>query len=65
MKNNFIELTNTDDQNVFVNILNILWIEPSDDNETMISLNINGKNDFPYILYVKENYHTIKNMIIS
>jgi len=62
MKNNFIELTNSDNQKVLVNILNISWIIP-DKNTTIIFMNFVGRNNFALPIVVKEEYSLIKQLI--
>ena len=57
----FIEVTNYDDEKLFVNIDNILWIKPYDEeNGTIIYVPVRGKNDYPISLAVKESYEDIK-----
>lgn len=51
----FIEVTNYDDEKIFVNIDNILWVESSEDNASVIRLAIRGNNDYPLGLFVKES----------
>lgn len=66
MKNGFIELTNDQGNNVYVNTSNILWFE-KDDDLTMISVSIprgNGSN-FPFTLFVKNSYEDVKHMIMD
>ncbi len=59
MNTQFIELTETDDEIIFINPFQILWFRP-DEKGSMIALNIRGRNDQPYIVYVNENFETIK-----
>jgi hypothetical protein len=61
MKNVFIELTDTDDTKILVNVLHIAWIEPGKSGSSIKS------NLVHYSLpkKVKESYNEIKSLIAS
>ncbi len=61
----FIELTDSEDQPLMVNIDNILWVRPySEDEEgSMIYVTVQGKNNYPVSLYVKESYKQVTELI--
>jgi len=53
----FIEVTNYDDQRLYVNVDNILWVKPYEaENGSMIYIPVRGRNDYPIPLTVKESY---------
>ena len=61
MKNIFIELTDTDDIKILLNVLHIAWIEPGKNGTTirsnMVNYSLNKK--------VKESYDEVKSLIGS
>jgi len=61
MKNMFIELTDTDDTKILLNVLHIAWIEPGKNGTTirsnMVHYSLNKK--------VKESYDEVKSIIGS
>ena len=60
----FIELTDYDDQSLMVNVANIIWIRPYEAEEgTMIYVAVQGKNDYPVGLCVKESYSQVTKLI--
>ena len=53
----FIEVTDYNDRSQYVNVDNILWVEPYEaENGSMIFMPVRGRNDRPYFLIVKESY---------
>lgn len=53
----FIKVTNFNDEELFINIDNILWLKSyEEENGTIIYLPVCGKNDYPVSLIVKESY---------
>jgi hypothetical protein len=61
MKNIFIELTDTDDKKILLNILHIAWIEPGKSG-TIIKSNM---MHYSLSTKVKESYDDIKSLIGS
>lgn len=60
----FIEVTDYNDQSLYVNVDNILWVTPYEEEDgTFIFLPVRGKNDFPISLTVKENYAQVTKAI--
>ena len=60
----FIELTNFEDQLLMVNVDNIIWVMPyTEENGSMIFVTVQGKNDYPVSLYVKESYSQVKELM--
>ena len=53
----FIEVTDYNDQSLYVNVDNILWVGPYEaENGSMIYMPVRGRNDYPISLTVKESY---------
>lgn len=53
----FIEVTDYNDQSLYVNVDNILWVEPYEvENGSMIYMPVRGRNEYPISLTVKESY---------
>jgi hypothetical protein len=61
MKNIFIELTDTDDTKILLNVLHIAWIEPNKTG-TVIKSNL---VHYSISKKVKESYDEVKSMIGS
>jgi hypothetical protein len=59
MKNIFIELTDTDDLKVMINVLHIAWIEPVKGGSSLKSNLVH----YSFPKKVKESYEEIKAMI--
>ena len=60
----FIEVTDYNDEKLFINVDNILWVKPYDDEGgTFIYMPVRGRNDYPISLAVKENYAQVINAI--
>jgi hypothetical protein len=59
MKCNFIELTETDDTKILLNVFHIAWIEPGK-NGSVVRFNI---TNYSFSKKVKESYQEIKSMI--
>ena len=60
----FIEVTDYNDQSLYVNVDNILWVEPYEaENGSMIFMSVRGRNDRPYSLTVKESYAQVTEAI--
>lgn len=60
----FIELTDFDDQPIFVNADNIIWVCPyTVEDGTMIYVTVQGKDNHPVSLYVKESYTQVTKLI--
>ncbi len=60
----FIEVTDYNDQSLYVNVDNILWVEPYEaENGSMIFMLVRGRNDRPYYLTVKESYAQVTEAI--
>jgi len=60
----FIELTDYEGQPIYVNVDNILWVKPyEEENGTHIYLPVRGRNDYPISLTVKENYAQVTEAI--
>ena len=60
----FIEVTDYNDQSLFINVDNILWIKPYDaENGCMIYMPVPGRNDYPISLTVKESYAQVTEAI--
>ena len=53
----FIEVTDYNDDSLYVNVDNILWVKPyQKENGTIIYMPVRGRNDYPVSLTVKESY---------
>ena len=53
----YIEVTDYNDQSLYVNVDNILWVKPYEaENGSMIYIPVRGRNDYPISLAVKESY---------
>lgn len=53
----FIEVTDYNDQSLYINVDNILWVKPyEEENGAIIYLPVRGRNDYPISLIVKESY---------
>ncbi len=61
MKNIFIELTDTDDVKILLNVMHIAWIEP-EKNGSSIKSNL---EHYSFPKKVKESYGEIKSLIAS
>lgn len=59
----FIKLTNVDDEAIYVNVDNILWIEPCEESSTIIRVACEGKNNYPVSLFVNEPVDTVVELI--
>lgn len=60
----FIKVTDYDDQSLYINVDNILWIRPyEEENGSIVYMSIPGKNDYPISLAVKENYAQVVEFI--
>lgn len=60
----FIEVTDYNDQSLYINVDNILWLRSyEEENGTIIYLSVCGKNDYPVSLIVKESYTQLKEAI--
>lgn len=60
----FLELTDFDDQPLMVNVANIIWIRPyEEENGTLLYVTSLGKNDYPVSICVKESYTQITKRI--
>ena len=60
----FIELTDFNNQSLFVNVDNIIWVCPyTAEDGTMIYVMVQGKNNHPVSLYVKESYTQVTKLI--
>lgn len=60
----FIEVTDYNDQSLYVNVDNILWVEPYEaGNGSMIFMLVRGRNDRPCYLTVKESYAQVTEAI--
>ena len=60
----FIEVTDYNDNSLYVNVDNILWIKPYvAENGTLIYVPVCGKNDSPISLVVKESYVQVRGAI--
>ena len=60
----FIEVTDYNDQNLYINVDNILWVKPyEEENGTIIYLPVRGRNDYPISPTVKESYAQITEAI--
>ena len=60
----FIEVTDYNDQSLYISVDNILWIKPYDEeNGTIIYLPVRGRNDYPVSLTVKESYAQVTEAI--
>lgn len=60
----FIELTDYNDQPLLVNVDNIIWVKPYKAEEgTMIYVAVQGKNEYPVSLCVKESYSYVTKLI--
>jgi hypothetical protein len=61
MKNLFIELTDTDDMKILLNVLHIAWVEPNKNGATIKSNLVN----YSLPKKVKESYEQVKELIKS
>ena len=61
MKNIFIELTDTDDQKILLNVMHIAWIEPAKDGSSIKS----NLEHYSFPKKVKESYAEVKSLIES
>ena len=53
----FIEVTDFNDNSLYVNVDNILWVKPyKEENGAIIYMPVRGRNDYPVPLTVKESY---------
>ena len=60
----FIELTDSKDQPLMVNVDSIIWIRPySEDNGSMLYVTAQGQNNYPVSLYVKESYSQLTELM--
>lgn len=60
----FIEVTDYNDQSLYINVDNILWVKPyEEENGTIIYLPVRGRNDYPISLTVKESYAQVTEAI--
>ncbi len=60
----FIEVTDYTDQRLYINVDNILWVEPYEtENGSIIFLPVRGRNDRPYSFAVKESYAQVTEAI--
>lgn len=55
----FIELTDINDAKIVVNIDNVLWFEQYDDDSSLIYFSLDGRNDVPFNMIVKESQKEI------
>lgn len=61
MKNVFIELTNTDNEKILLNVLHIAWVEPIKGGTSIKSNLVN----YSFATKVKESYDEVKALIAS
>jgi len=61
MKNLFIELTDTDDSKILINVLHIAWVEPNKNGAVIKSNMVN----YSLSKKIKESYDQIKELIRS
>ncbi len=60
----FIEVTDYNDQSLYINVDKILWVKPyEEENGTIIYLPVRGRNDYPISLTVKESYAQVTEAI--
>ena len=60
----FIEVTGYGDEKFFVNVDNILWIEPyKAEDGSIIYMPVPDKRDYPVSLIVKESYAQVIEML--
>ena len=60
----FIEVTDYNDLSLYVNVDNILWVKPyEEENGSIIYLPVRGRNDFPIHLIIKESYAQVTEAI--
>ena len=60
----FIEVTDFNNQSLYVNVDNILWVKPYEaENGSMIYMPVRGRNDYPISLIVKESYVQVTDAI--
>lgn len=53
----FIEVTDYNDESLYVNVDNILWVKPyKEEDGAIIYMPVRGRNDYPVHLTVKESY---------
>lgn len=53
----FIEVTDYNDESLYVNVDNILWVKPYKEEDSAINyMPVRGRNDYPVPLTVKESY---------
>ena len=62
----FIEVTDYDDQPILVNVDNIIWVKPYEDEDgSILYVTSQGKNDYPVNIFVKENYSQVTKLILK
>lgn len=61
MKNIFIEVTDTDNSKIFLNVLHIAWVEPNKSGSTIKSNLVN----YSLGTKVKETYDEVKALIAT
>lgn len=61
MKNLFIELTDTDDKKILLNVMHIAWVEPGKNGSSIKSNLVN----YSFPTKVKESYEEVKTLISS
>lgn len=60
----FIEVTDYDDLSLYVNVDNILWVKPYEEEDgSLIYMPVPGKNNYPVSLVVKESYAQVTEAI--
>lgn len=60
----FIELTDYNDEKLFINVDNILWVKPYEEEDaTLIYLPVRNRNDYPISIAVKESYAQVTEAI--
>lgn len=55
----FIELTDINDAKIVVNVDNVLWFEKYDEDSSVIFFSLDGRNDVPFNMIVRENQEAI------
>ena len=63
MMNKFLELHDSENNLILVNISSIAYIEKDDEDGCRISFIVSGSDDFLVTIDVKESYCTIKDML--
>lgn len=61
----FIELTDINDAKIVVNVDNVLWFEKYDEDSSVIYFSLDGRNDVPFNMIVKESQETILREVLS